>query len=264
MSQLLTLNHFNSSSTDLQTEENRITPIQTRLPFADISSHIKHIENISSNIPKNYSKNYFNDHLPTESTYLFLKKKSHGIDINQYEDYSCLKLKEEPVLKENKLPYVKEKKNSLFQFNKNGFNFINNLNEEEEEVNKENFCKINEIWNYNNKKMDKERCFSFEEILKNSIEETNYLKKIERDNKKNSKYKQMKVMLMINNRNKRNSFGSMDFSNNSSNNINNYYYDSNKCVINSKKDIDVKNNEGLQFTFGKNNDSNIIDMNVDE
>lgn len=265
MSELLALNHYNFSSSKFQSNQNNTTSSQSRQPFADISSHIKLIENISNNFSKNSSKFFFNDNLPVESSYLFLRKKSHGIDFNQIEDSSCHKVKEKSVLKENKIPYEKEKKNSLFLFNNNGYNFTSNLNEEDEEANKENICKMNNIWSYsnncnNNKKQGNDNnLFSFGEILKSSFEEKKNMDRIERDYKKALKNKQMKLTMM-HSKNKSNIYGNVGFSTYNSNN--NIFNDSNKQVMNYK--INKNNNEGLDFTFGKNNDSNIIDMNVED
>lgn len=181
MSQIFT-SEWTFQSNNQQNNQNFSSYLfQNRTPFAEISSHIKGISNIQNNQPKSQGQKVFNDHTPIEKTYMFLKKKSHGIDINTYEEYEPLRGKEESELRVNK--------KVLNTKNQNDFSLSFNINEEEEKEN-------NNFNNYENEinKYKSNKPFSFEIILKDTIDEKKSMDKCERDKKKALKLKQMKIL----------------------------------------------------------------------
>lgn len=236
------------SSNNVTTYKNVTPLLQNRLPFNDITSHLNGIQNISNNFSRQGEKKFFNDNFPVENTYIFLKKKSHGMDLNQYDGYTKLKQKEDFSMKEKKNFFEKEKKNSLSIYNNNNnYNFLNEEDDNNQIFNYNNNNNKENIFNNNsNNCINKSNVSSFEDILKLSVDEKKNLDKIERDKKKLLKFKQMKMM----SKNRKNSF----------NNCNN------SCYCNyEKKNIfnnngDRSENDSL-FTFG---DNKSLEMNLEE
>ena len=148
-----------------------------RVPFTDITQQFNH-HFYNSQLKQKFSlEKIFNGFSNNENKYMFLRKKSHGEDINNYEEYDQFNSNETyniklNLKKDNK--YIKKKSNNC------------NINEEEEEnEDKENFEDGNKQNNF----------YSFEQILNQAICEKKEFDKNERDKKKAIKMKQYKFLM---------------------------------------------------------------------
>ena len=61
-----------------------------RVPFTDITQQMNSHNNNNQKNQKIFLENIFNDFSNNENKFMFLKKKSHGEDLNYYEEYDLL------------------------------------------------------------------------------------------------------------------------------------------------------------------------------
>lgn len=218
-------------------DQNIFTTIPNRLPFSDITSHLKGIENISNNIAHNNSQKNFNDQ-PIENTYLFLKRKSQGEDFNTYND--IFNMKENIKIKNRETKFFNNNiKKAIYENNEliEDDVFFHDVNNKENNRN---------IINSNRSKIsNNNESLNFDDILINSINEKKSMDKEERDKKKSLKYRQMKMS----GKNRKNFDSSFNNNNYCLNNNFNKVTD----AINSIRDP-------LRFTFGEVKN----EMNVEE
>ena len=154
---------------------------QNRIPFSDITLQMNSFFNSKKNYQNNILSKNFNDNSNCKENFTFLKKKSFGENINNYEKDE----KNEEQNFEVDKPKRYSNKNLVM---KNSL--INNLDEDEDEN--------NEIYNFNfenDKKEKKEENLSFIDILNDAIKEKKEIDKNERERKKMNKVKQMKMQI---------------------------------------------------------------------
>lgn len=154
---------------------------QNRIPFADITLQMNSFFNSKKNHQNNILSKNFNDISNDKENYTFLKKKSFGENINNYEKDEKNEEQNSETDKQRRFSNNNLKmKNSL----------INNLDEDVDENNEPY------IFNFeNDKKEKKEDNISFIDILNDSIKEKKEIDKYERDRKKMNKLKQMKIQI---------------------------------------------------------------------
>ena len=181
-----------------------------RVPFTDITQQMNSHNNNNQKNQKIFLENIFNDFSNNENKFMFLKKKSHGEDLNYYEEYDLLNNNETKNFKlseKNANKYIKKNSNNC------------NINEEEEEnEDKENF-------DTENKQNNENLFFSFEQILNQAICEKKEFDKNERNRKKAIKMKQLKFFM----NNKKNII-----QNSNGNNYNNGVNFQERCYLNKE------------------------------
>ena len=151
-----------------------------RVPFTDITQQLNHNNYNNQKNQNIILENNFNDFSNNENKFMFLKKKSHGENLDYYEEYDQLNNYETKNIKlnrKNENKYTKKNSNNC------------NINEEEEQTeNKENYD--------NGNTQNKQNIFfSFEQILNQAICEKKEFDKNERDRKKAIKMKRLKFFM---------------------------------------------------------------------
>ena len=199
---------------------------QKRVPFSDVTLQMSNFFNIKKNQQINIIPKSFNDFSKDKEVFTFLRKKSHAENIPNIESDEECKDQNDIINKPKKYSNNCYKmKNSL----------INNINEDEEELDKENFYNNND--NINDIK-DKE--LSFNQILNNAIKEKKEYDKIERDKKKANKLKQLKMLI----KQRKNGFGC-----------------TNNNILYSDKE-NVNSNIPIFYLAGKDEKASISELNM--
>ena len=198
-------------------QNNNIFNTQNRVPFSDLTQQYISFNNYKKNQPSNTCSKNFND----ISNYSFLKKKSYCEELNNIEKYEECKVQNHGIDKPKK--YF----NNFYKMNNS---LINDLNEDDDEIDKENYFENDYEKNITN---NKDECISFSQILNDAINEKKQFDKIERDKKKANKLKQIKMLL-----NQRKN--SLNYSNKENTNNNN-------CKINYSFTQEQKNEKGINM-----------------
>ena len=204
-------------------QNNNMFNTQNRIPFSDLTQQINSFNNYKKNQSNNTCSKNFNGICDFKENYLFLKKKSHCEDSNDNEKYEECKAQNHNINKPKKC---------FNNCNKMNYSLINSLNEEDDEMDKENYFENDYEKNITN---SKEQCISFSQILNDAINEKKQFDKIERDKKKANKLKQIKMLL----KHRKNS---LDYSNKENTNNNN-----NNCQINYLCKQEQKNEKGINM-----------------